>query len=49
MVFVAVVDENPMKKTRFTEPQIIAVLRETESGVAVPSVCRAHRISTASF
>ena len=38
-----------MKKTRFTEPQIMAVLREAESGVAVPAVCRTHGISTASF
>ena len=37
-----------MKKTRFTEPQIMAVLREAESGVAVPAVCRTHGISTAS-
>ena len=36
-----------MKKTRFTEPQNIAVLREAESGVAVPTVCRTHGISTA--
>lgn len=35
-----------MKKTRFTEPQIMAVLRESESGVAVPAVCRTHGIST---
>ncbi|HHX90286.1 MAG TPA: IS3 family transposase [Paracoccus sp.] len=38
-----------MKKTRFTEPQIMAVLREAESGVAVPTVCRTHGISTAAF
>ena len=38
-----------MKKTRFTEPQIMAVLREAEGGVAVPAVCRAHGISIASF
>ena len=38
-----------MKKTRFTEPQIMAVLREAESGVAVPAICRTHGISTASF
>ena len=38
-----------MKKTRFTEAQIMAVLREAESGVAVPTVCRTHGISTAAF
>lgn len=38
-----------MKNTRFTEPQILAVQREAESGVAVPAVCRTHCISTASF
>ena len=38
-----------MRKSLFTEPQIMAVLRQAESGVAVPELCREHGISTASF
>ena len=38
-----------MRKSRFTEPQIMAVLRQAESGVSVPELCREHGISTASF
>lgn len=38
-----------MRKSRFTEPQIMAVLRPSEDGVAVPELCREHRISSASF
>jgi putative transposase len=38
-----------MRKSYFTEPRIMAVLRQAESGVAVPELCREHGISTASF
>src|SRR5215212_8829919 len=38
-----------MKRGRFTEEQIIALLREQEAGVATAEVCRKHGISTATF
>ena len=38
-----------MKRSRFTEEQIIAVLREQESGVRTADVCRKHGISEATF
>ena len=38
-----------MKRSRFTEEQIIAILREQESGVKTADVCRKHGISEATF
>ena len=38
-----------MKKSRFTDSQILAILKEAAAGVAVPELCRTHAISTATF
>jgi len=38
-----------MKKSKFTESQIIGILREQERGSKVTDICRAHGISTATF
>ncbi|SER66256.1 putative transposase, partial [Pseudovibrio axinellae] len=36
-----------MKRSRFTEEQIISMIKEQESGVPTAEVCRRHGISTA--
>lgn len=36
-------------KKRFTEAQIIGILKEAESGLPVKELCRKHNISDASF
>jgi putative transposase len=38
-----------MKMTRFSEPQILAILRQGRGGVPVAALCREHGMSTASF
>jgi len=38
-----------MKKSRFTESQILAVLLQAEVGCLVPDLCREYGISTATF
>lgn len=42
-------EENLMKMTRFSEPQILAILRQAEGGVPVAELCREHGMSSASF
>ena len=38
-----------MKQSRFTDSQIIAVLKQAEAGTPVPELCREHGISSATF
>ena len=38
-----------MKRSRFSEEQIIGILREQEAGAKTADVCRRHGISAATF
>jgi putative transposase len=38
-----------MKRSRFTEHQIFAILREGEAGGSVKEVCRRHSVSPATY
>lgn len=38
-----------MEKSRFTDSQIMAILKQAEAGSPVPVLCREHGISSATF
>jgi putative transposase len=38
-----------MKKSKFTEAQIVSILKQAEDGMKVPDLCREHGISSATF
>jgi putative transposase len=38
-----------MKQSKYSEPQILAILRQAEGGVPVAELCREHGMSNASF
>ena len=38
-----------MKTSRYSDGQIIAILKQAEAGTPVPELCREHGMSSASF
>jgi putative transposase len=38
-----------MKKSRFSESQIISILKQADAGTPVPELCREHGMSSALF
>jgi putative transposase len=49
-IFSAQIDEEIfMRKSRFSETQIMGILRQAEGGLAVADLCREHAISSATF
>ena len=38
-----------MKRSRFTDSQLMAVLKQPEAGTPVPDLCREHGVNTATF
>ncbi len=41
--------ENSIKRSRFSEQQIIAILKEAESGVKVADLCRQYGVGQSTF
>ena len=38
-----------MKKSRYSDSQILSILKQGESGVSVPNLCREHGMSSATY
>jgi len=38
-----------MKKSKFTDSQILSILKQAQGGAPVPELCREHVISSATF
>ena len=38
-----------MKRSKFTDSQILSILKQAEGGTPVPELCREHLISSATF
>jgi putative transposase len=38
-----------MRKSRYSDSQILAILKKYEQGVSVPDLCREHGMSSAQF
>ncbi len=38
-----------MKRSKFSDKQIISILKQAEAGLSVPDICRGHGISSATF
>ena len=38
-----------MRKSRFSDHQILSILKQAEAGTSVPDLCREHGISSATF
>ncbi len=38
-----------MKRSRYSDSQILAILKQAESGISVPQLCREHGMSSATF
>ncbi len=38
-----------MKKSRYTDAQILSILKQAEAGAPVPELCREHGMSSATF